>query len=206
MVSQASAAGAEDMKKAKTGRFGKEDWLQLGLAQLAAGGPRALRSTELVDAAGKTIGSFYHHFADQNDFFDALVAHWRDTNTVPIMTAVDPIADADQQADRLTDLATRLDERVETGIRLFAHENGTAASAVAAVDALRIGYVAQIYQRRFSISAEEAERLAQLEYAAFVGAQMVFHQHYRALAPSLARLFQEMVGRTNHAEKSDTAA
>ncbi|WP_424966579.1 TetR/AcrR family transcriptional regulator [Dinoroseobacter sp. S375] len=177
----------------KTKRFGKDDWLAFGLSRLASDGPEALKLNALVGAAGKTIGSFYHHFEDQSEFFEALVFHWRDTNTRPIIAALEAVPDPAQKADRLADLATRLDAAVEMGVRSFASQNPVAAAALAEVDALRIDYVSGMYQQRFALPASEADTLARLEYAAFVGTQMLFRDQYAEMAPTLAAAFQKLL-------------
>lgn len=48
----------------------------------------------------------------------------------------------------------------------------------------------QMYAKRFSISVNEANLLAQLEYAAFVGSQHVFRNSYTTVGPKLAALLQ----------------
>ena len=48
-------------------RLGRDDWLALGLERLAAEGPRALRLENICAAAGRTRGSFYHHFRDHDE-------------------------------------------------------------------------------------------------------------------------------------------
>lgn len=179
--------------KTRAPRFGKTDWLAFGLSRLATDGPDALKLTALVQAAGKTIGSFYHHFDDQPDFFRELVHHWRDTSTRAIMAALDAIPDPADKADRLMDLATQLDVSIEMGVRNFATQNLTAAEAVAEVDALRIDYVSRIYAQRFDLEADDARDLARLEYAAYIGTQMLFRDQYDEIAPTLAALFQKLL-------------
>lgn len=74
-----------------TKRFRKSDWLALGLQELASKGPAALRIKDLCAAVGKTIGSFYHHFEDQAAFVDALLKHWQETFTQPVIDALEEI-------------------------------------------------------------------------------------------------------------------
>ncbi|MGB0506322.1 MAG: TetR/AcrR family transcriptional regulator, partial [Pikeienuella sp.] len=74
-------------------RFTREDWLDFGLAQLAKEGPDALSIHPLCKAAGRTIGSFYHHFKDHAGFVDALLARWRKLNTEDVITAIDALDD-----------------------------------------------------------------------------------------------------------------
>ena len=182
--------GARDMKRK---RFTREDWLDFGLMRLAKDGPDALKLTKICAAADRTIGSFYHHFDDQSHFFDALMTHWRQKNTESVLAAVEELPDAKQQADQLDAIALNLDQSIEVGVRQFANQNARAAKEVAEVDALRIGYLAQNHVDRFGLGADEARQLAQLEYAAFVGAQTLWREKPPKQAQELSELFQRMV-------------
>ena len=174
-------------------RFQRSDWLSFGLSQLARRGPDALRVKELCRAADKTIGSFYHHFADQPAFIEAMMKHWRQTHTLPIIHALNQIDDNNMRAVELTGLATALDVETEIGVRLLASRNEHAAVVLESVDQERVTYVADMYAARFNVSAEEATRLAQLEYAAFVGSQLVFKEDYALKAPALSSLLQDLI-------------
>src|ERR1700756_1737034 len=60
-------------------RFSREDWLALGEQRLSTEGPGALSLERLTGAAGRTKGSFYHHFQSRDEFLAALVDRWRET-------------------------------------------------------------------------------------------------------------------------------
>lgn len=57
-------------------RLGREDWLALGRAALEEEGPSGLTVEALMRRAGRTRGSFYHHFGSQGAFLHALAAAW----------------------------------------------------------------------------------------------------------------------------------
>ena len=54
-------------------RFSKTHWLELGQALLKFEGPGALTLERLTESAGKTRGSFYHHFKSKDDILDAVI-------------------------------------------------------------------------------------------------------------------------------------
>lgn len=56
----------------------REDWLRLGLDALMENGPSALALEALAKRAGRTKGSFYHHFGGRRDFVLAMLALWRE--------------------------------------------------------------------------------------------------------------------------------
>ncbi|WP_102143632.1 TetR/AcrR family transcriptional regulator [Mycobacterium hubeiense] len=53
-----------------------DDWVQAGFAELADGGPNALRIGRLCERLNVTKGSFYWHFADMQAYRTALVDAW----------------------------------------------------------------------------------------------------------------------------------
>jgi len=177
----------------KRKRFTREDWLDFALARLAENGPETLKVTTICEAAGRTIGSFYHHFDDQAQFFDALLGHWRKTNTEEVIAAVEAIPDADRQAERLNTVAMTMNQAVEVGMRQFAFQNKQAARAVAEIDEIRISYLAQSYVRRLALAEADARLLAELEYAAFVGTQIVWRGGSLGHGQQLSGLFQRLV-------------
>ncbi len=174
-------------------RFRREDWLEFGLVRLGEEGPDALRLTELCAAAGRTIGSFYHHFKDQSGFFEALMAHWRQRNSQDVIAEIDAIPDAQKQAEKLDVIAASMNQAAEIGVRQLANQNAMAAEVLAQVDQMRIGYLAALYARRLSLEPEAARSLAELEYAAFVGTQVIWKGGSLEHGKGLSDLFQRMV-------------
>ncbi len=57
-------------------RLSVDDWIQVGFAILADGGPNALRVDALCELLGVTKGSFYWHFTDLAAYRTALVEAW----------------------------------------------------------------------------------------------------------------------------------
>lgn len=177
----------------KPARFGKDDWLAFGLAQLAKSGPDALKVSALCEAANKTIGSFYHHFKDQSAYFDALLAFWKKRNTVDVIDALADVPDTDGKAQHLEIIAMAMDQTEEVGIRMLAQQNATAASTVAEVDGIRIAFMQGLYRDRLGLAEQEALDLAKLEYAAFVGVQTIWPNGSLDDGQTLSAVFQKLV-------------
>lgn len=176
-----------------TRRFTREAWLDFGLERLAAQGPEALKLTDLCAAAKKTIGSFYHHFADQAAFFEAMLDHWKQRNTLDVIDVVQSASGGKSKALHLESIAMSIDPAQETGVRSFSHQNQMAAKVVAEVDATRIDYLASLYAERLALAPDDALALAKLEYAAFVGAQVIWRHDLAEHGPPLSALFRRMI-------------
>jgi len=155
-------------------RLNRAGWLQLGLEALATDGPEALTVEALCQRARRTRGSFYHHFTSTEDFLEQMVAQWRKTHTDNLIAESSAEANPAAQLDQLNTLATRLDPNIEQGIRRLAAKNVTARHVLEDVDNARIAYLAELYTRSGRFDAEDALSLAKIEYAAFVGMQVIF--------------------------------
>jgi len=164
-------------KRTRRARLSRDDWLALGLKRLTRHGAGALKLEALCAAAGKTRGSFYHHFADMEAFIAALLGRWVTMNTEDIIAAVEAEAaragGPDARRAALSRLAAALDPRAETAIRRFAGANHAAEHAVGKVDRMRIDYLARLNREEFGFSRRKAQTLALIEYSAFVGAQFL---------------------------------
>lgn len=172
-------------------RFGKTDWLDLGLRALGDEGPSGLTVESLCERASRTRGSFYHHFPDMNDFLTRLVAHWHARFTSDV---IDKTESSHTKLAALNEFASRLDPAVELGMRRLANQQSAVASAVDAVDQDRMNYLARLY-RRAGLSRTAATRVAKLEYAGYVGSQLLWPDASAKERESLGRLLGKMTSR-----------
>ncbi|PWK60062.1 TetR/AcrR family transcriptional regulator [Roseicyclus mahoneyensis] len=154
-------------------RLTREDWLDLGLRQLAQGGAEAVKLAPVCKAAGVTRGSFYHHFDDHDAFLQAMARHWVLTHTEGLVARFPAAASAGEKERLLTEMAMQVDFHVELGIREVARRNGAVAAIVAAADARRLQVLTMLYAERFGIDQDRARMAAKLEYAAYVGALLI---------------------------------
>jgi AcrR family transcriptional regulator len=174
-------------------RFSRDDWLVLGLAQLSAHGPDGLRIDPLCAAAGRTRGSFYHHFDDHDAFIAALLDQWREWNTDGVIEMVELEAEISGKRGRLNALASGLDQQMEVAIRRFAAANAPAAQAVAEVDEIRIAYLARMNEEEFAANHARARILAEIEYAAFIGFQHLYPEAAASRLIEIGAALEEMI-------------
>ncbi|MEM8852004.1 MAG: TetR/AcrR family transcriptional regulator [Pseudomonadota bacterium] len=154
-------------------RMRRSDWLDLGLRMLTEGGVESLTVDALCRMAQRTRGSFYHHFQDHEGFLVALAETWRDRQTDAVIAEVDAGRQG-ARGDLLHRAAGAIDHRLDVAMRRAAGRDAVFAAMVAAVDARRIGYIAKTLQSERALDAAEAARLADLEYALFVGSQVLW--------------------------------
>ena len=150
-------------------RYRREDWLDKALAELSVHGPEALKLEAICAAIGLTRGSFYHHFEDHAAFLTAAAQHWKARQTTELLANQTPAEMSEADHAALEDRVVGLDFKLELGMRELSRRHPEIAEIVAETDALRIQFIAETYRARFNLDAEDADAVAGLEYATFVG-------------------------------------
>jgi AcrR family transcriptional regulator len=182
-------------------RFKREGaglWIEAAYAVLAQEGHASLTIERLTTLTGKTRGSFYHHFGSLDGFITRFLDDWREQNTERIIR----LAEADPEPSRRRAVvhreAVRADTRIEIAIRRWAGADGKVLAACHEVDRRRIDVlrrdvVALAEARGSELGADEAERLAWFEYAAFVGGQMLAPEGKLDALPDIGSLYDDML-------------
>ncbi len=155
-------------------RFTRQGWLAFSLQLLAENGPDILRLESVCEAAGKTRGSFYHHFEDHESFLLAVLEHWESLNTQQIIKLSDGAGKPEDRLKILNQLTAAVDKKIENGIRLLAARHPEAAHFVKQVDQVRLDYLTKLNMAYFSLSKAEAVKISELEYGLFIGLQTLF--------------------------------
>lgn len=145
-------------------RFSREDWADHGLEQLSARGPSALGIEAIERSSGRTRGSLYHHFASHAGFLVAVLERWATRHCDEVIAAVN--AEPHDPAAHLNHLAVSLDFALEREVRRLAETRPALLEIVARVDGTRIDFLEQLHA-----DTADPRAIAELEYAAYVGAQ-----------------------------------
>lgn len=154
-------------------QFSRNNWIALGLARLRESGPSALRIDALASAAGRTKGSFYHHFTDLPDYIGALADEWLRTATVDPIAKIEKEGSVEAVRKALARFASRLDHGLERQMRRFAQSDDRVDAVVRASDQRRIAFLVQQFQA-LGLSEEESRERANIQHCFFVGLQIVF--------------------------------
>jgi len=154
-------------------RLTDTDWLALGLRALADAGPEALTIDALCRRADRSKGSFYHHFESISVYRERLVAYWRERDTEEIIRLASEPREATGQLDALNRMTSHLDMHLEQAMRKLAAQDPTVARAIREVDRRRTGFLVQLHLATGDFAPDDAELLAQVAYAAFVGFQVI---------------------------------
>jgi len=162
------------MVKTPKKRLNKEDWLVLGLGVLERQGLAGLTVEYLCESAGKTRGSFYHHFVDHNGFIIALLEHWRRNSTESIIEIAGKSDDPHEQREVLVRQVVELSPIIETRIRGWGESDERARAVLRKVDEARLKFLrkgigALAQKAGVELSRPEISELAILNYGLFIG-------------------------------------
>jgi AcrR family transcriptional regulator len=153
-------------------RLSAQDWIKAARAAFIDGGIEAVKVDRLALSLGVTRGSFYWHFRSRAALLDALLRDWADSNTTPIVRAVEAAGD-DGHARMLALIRTWIDETnfspaYDSAVRDWARRSQRVAAAVRRIDARRIALLDSTF-RRFGYPPDEALIRARVTYFHQVG-------------------------------------
>lgn len=179
-------------------RDGPDLWIEAAYAILSREGHVGLTIEQLTTRTGKTRGSFYHHFGSMDGFISQLLADWCDRNTERIAHLAEVNPEPHARRALIHGEAMRLDARVEIAIRNWAGTDRRVLDASSDVDRRRMevlirDLVALAEKKGRELSLREAEMLALIEYAAFVGAQLLAPEGKLDALPDIGKLYDEIL-------------
>ncbi|MEM8914260.1 MAG: TetR/AcrR family transcriptional regulator [Pseudomonadota bacterium] len=175
------------------GRLGRSDWLEVGLGLLAEQGEQSLTIEQLCAAAGRTRGSFYHHFEDQEQFVESLLHYWKQSHADPIVASNTALNDPEAMRDGLARMATCLDNPIEAALRRWSASNANVRRMIEAVDAERIFLLADIMRGHSERDETETQELALVEYSAMIGFHQLFPDATAEMAEQIARRVRRLI-------------
>ena len=150
-------------------RLSRQEWIDAGLKAMARDGVDAVRVERLAAALKVTKGSFYWHFKDRNALLEALLEAWQSRATTAIIDTVEAKGgDARNKLANLFTIVSVIDGQLDRAIRNWAAQDGSAASALQAVDRRRLDYLVSLFTG-VGFGAAEALARARLVYHALIG-------------------------------------
>lgn len=152
-------------------RWRKETWIEFGAEQLRQHGPSVLTVDGLCAAAGRTKGSFYHHFDTIDSFLIDLARFWRKAETDEVIEEVQQEVDPQARLARLVALTNETDHRLEAGMRALSLGNEAIRSLVLASDGARVGFLGKLLADAYGLEDEKAGHIARLYHALHLAAQ-----------------------------------
>jgi AcrR family transcriptional regulator len=143
----------------------------MALQILEHSGFPALSASALCDQMAVTRGSFYHHFANFDDFVDGLLEHWEERCSRELIHESADVEDLVEMLRWQAQLAASLPQGAEVSLRAWATVNPRVGAALRRVDQLRHDGLTQSFIDH-AVPAATAEIYADISLNALTGAQM----------------------------------
>jgi AcrR family transcriptional regulator len=151
----------------------KETWLTEGLLALAEVGPHALTVDFMCQRLAVTKGSFYHHFKNRQDYVEEILKLWEEENTSRLIGLAEANQGIQTKIDALLKLVYEIPPDREIAVRALALYDPLARRYQERIDQKRQAYLLDL-NRHFFKDAKEAELLAAIDYAWFLGLISIF--------------------------------
>jgi AcrR family transcriptional regulator len=155
-----------------------QDWVAVGLAELARSGIDGVRIEVLAERLGVTKGGFYRRFRDRRALLNAILETWRDGRVAAIERHAD--AGGVTSVEKLQSIIKLYSERanaqgmaIELAIRQWARTDPATAAAAEKVDAARLRVAGALY-RDLGLSLPDADARAVLLYTFLFGQSLLF--------------------------------
>ncbi len=177
-------------------RWRREDWVAWGAECLRIGGPEAMTLEHLCARAGRTKGSFYHHFDTTEEFVVAVAEHWRQSETDGVARLVFEVSGARDSLKRLAQLSVAIDHRLELGVRALAVGSSAVAKIVREADRERENILTTLLSRGYGLNQEQARNAARLFHALHLAAQMRSPEDIRAFSDGPTRMLLRWIRAT----------
>jgi AcrR family transcriptional regulator len=152
-------------------QLSRRRWLEEGLAVLEEAGAEALTIESLTSRLGVTKGSFYHHFANYQDFQEQLLSFWEEEGTHRIIHWAEQEASPADQLARVM-RASLHPPRLDVALRAWALQDDQVRVHQQRIDQQRLAYFETLV---YAIKADRlyAQQFARVLYSIYVGSQHI---------------------------------
>jgi AcrR family transcriptional regulator len=159
-------------------RTPRTDWIDAGLAALAAGGPDAVRIDKLAKALGVTRGGFYWHFEDRAALLGELLDVWERRSTDAVLEQVESEGGDPRAKVRRAGMLTFSRELlpVDLAVRDWARRDPAVAERLRRVDNRRMEYLRTLIGS-FCSDPDEVEGRSLLAFALAIGNHFIAADH-----------------------------
>ena len=177
----------------------RSGWIEAAIEVLAEQGVQGMRIEVLAKNFGVTKGSFYWHFKDRQDLFNAVLQTWRDGRIRDIhkQSVAAPGLEREQLL-HLIDVygATRNRKgiSIELAVREWARRDAEAAAVVEEVDTWRLECTRKLFVAR-GVSESEAKSRSLLLYAYVFGQSLMACERYDPGITDFKRWIAELIVR-----------
>lgn len=168
--------------RAPRAQLDRKEWIEAAIDVLADQGVAGLRVEVLAKSFGVTKGSFYWHFKDRQDLFDAVLQTWREGRIRDIdkQTSAAPGKEREQLAHVIDVYSANRNRKgisIELAVRDWARRDAQTAAVVEEVDTYRLECTRKLFVIS-GLSEAEAKSRSLLLYAYVFGQSLMAYDRY----------------------------
>ena len=159
-----------------------ERWVDEAIDVLAKEGVSGLRVEVLAKRCGVTKGSFYWHFKDRQDLYDAMLQTWKEGRIRDIdkQSAI-PAGNEGEQLEQIIDVYSANRNRkgiaIELAVRDWARRDAQASAVVEEVDSYRLESARKLFVAT-GLPDSEAKSRSLLLYAYVFGQSLMAYDRF----------------------------
>ncbi|MBI4742082.1 MAG: TetR/AcrR family transcriptional regulator [Betaproteobacteria bacterium] len=170
-----------ETRKSRT-QLDRNEWVVAATEALANQGMGGMRVEVLAKSFGVTKGSFYWHFKDRQDLFDAVLQTWKEGRIRDIDKQTDaPPGQEREQLLHVIDVYSANRNRkgiaIELAVRDWARRDAKVAAVVEEVDTWRLECTRKLFVAN-GLSDSEAKSRSLLLYAYVFGQSLMAYDRY----------------------------
>ena len=160
----------------------RSGWIDGAFEALAEEGLPAMRVEALAKRFGVTKGSFYWHFKDRQDLYDAMLQTWKEGRIRDIdkQSAI-PAGNEGEQLEQIIDVYSANRNRkgiaIELAVRDWARRDALASAVVEEVDSYRLESARKLFVA-IGLSDSEAKSRSLLLYAYVFGQSLMAYDRF----------------------------
>ncbi len=173
-------------------RLTKQDWLNAGIEELSENGFEGIKIDRLCKRLEISIGSFYHHFVNIDDYEEKLIESWEIMMHAHLVDALEQEASPEERLRIFQEAVLDLPQRLEVVVRAWSFHNDLVAKIVDKMDKKRLRMIGAQFME-LGYKSEDSKLLAEVEYAAFLGVLSLCANRNKQSARKLYHLFSGML-------------
>ncbi|WP_052712997.1 TetR/AcrR family transcriptional regulator [Pseudoalteromonas rubra] len=153
-------------------RATKQQWIEEAFRLLIEQGQSALSAEKIGKRLGVSRGSFYHHFASKDGFYQAILETWYENSTIGTV-AKNKSLEGETRLEKLRYFAWAINHELDVAIRAWSLHSPQARAFQERVDQDRLAYLEEVYSESFQTeqNAERVSIAAKVAYLSFIGVQ-----------------------------------
>ncbi len=166
--------------------------MKAGLEELSESGFEGIKIDRLCKRLDISIGSFYHHFTNIDDYVDKLVESWEAMMHQHLVEALDSEGNPDQRLRSFHERVLDMPPRLEVVIRAWSFGREKVTKILDKMDKKRMRMLSSQFME-MGYPTEDAKLLAEVEYTAYLGVQMLCANRNKASARKLYGVFSGLL-------------